>query len=275
MLLSDPFLDTDFLRDIKRCFIAKKMEKNNIEEVIFKYNEQAKTMDISINTDTNNYTYNYCIPKKRHRKNKKQIDMNKDSGYESSNDILQNNVFKTDSNNFDIINQSHDHIIYDNKNIHLQNNINEIDKQDVKKCNITNNNEVNLKKNCIEIITKEDLCQRNYLFIEDFISNIIKYNNLDQLKNFVIDTLNNVREFYNILGIKLTNINKDNIARYGKINYQYINDKYCKKVYILINEIYKVVNNKKNKIGTKYVNILLENLLYVFKEFGFDNCHLV
>ena len=26
--------------------------------------------------------------------------------------------------------------------------------------------------------------------------------------------LNNVREFYNILGIKLTNINKDNIARY-------------------------------------------------------------
>lgn len=125
------------------------------------------------------------------------------------------------------------------------------------------------------MITKEDLCQRNYLFIEDFISNIIKYNNLDQLKNFVIDTLNNVREFYNILGIKLTNINKDNIARYGKIDYQYINDKYCKKVYILINEIYKVINNKKNKIGTKYVNILLENLLYVFKEFGFDNCHLV
>ena len=39
------------------------------------------------------------------------------------------------------------------------------------------------------------------MFIEDFISNIIKYNNLDQLKNFVIDTLNNVREFYNILGI--------------------------------------------------------------------------
>jgi len=258
-MIGNPFLDTNFCKDIKRSFIPKTMEMNNIKEVSFQYNESTKEYDIIIKKDDNIYQYGYKKYKRRDRRKKEKINYT-ESDYESN---LDNIEYKPNDN---ILIQD---TISKNKIVNIEQNFNENAKQD-------NDEDLqkdeNIQDTTFNQFTNIDICKKYYSFMEEMCYNILNNNEIYSIHNFVINTLYNVRDYWVEQGIDISDLYDKSVNERGcqyDIKNSYINDDYCNKIFRLHNKLKKALL-KKNINSVKSAFILLNKIDLIFLRFGFS-----
>jgi hypothetical protein len=192
-MINNPFLDTKFCKDIKRSFIPKTMEMNDIDEICFRYDKHTKMYNISIRKDDNTHQYEYKKCKKRNRQKKNKVN-HIESGYESN---LDNIEYKTDDN---IVIQD---TIDKNQFIDLEQDNNEkILEQETLPNKEIQDDEV-IQDTILNQFSKIDICKKFYGFMEEMCYNILNKNNIELIHEFAINTLSNVRDFWTDQGFDI------------------------------------------------------------------------